>query len=168
MITKLLTVNIISLTIFIALGATYDLATEELSLINNISYQSENNPKNNFIEIWRNNLRLVLLLMLGFISLGIYSLALLCWNGFHLGTQILSIINLTAPVKSLLYLYISIEFISFCLAVTIAEKTCWDIFQYFSIGESIREIKQTIFLIVLSFLLITTAAMLETLYIHSS
>ena len=150
------------------MGVIYDISTEEHSFINGFSNQERSDPKLHFIKIFKNNTKLTFFILLGFISMGIYSLALLCWNGFHLGTQILSFSELSTTSLVLLYLYISIEFFAFCLAVTAAEKTCLDLFRYFSYGDKIREIQKTLFIILFSFILTTTAAMLETLYIYSS
>ena len=88
------------------------------------------NPARDFLFILKNNLFLVIHLLLGATTFGVLSIILFGWNAFFLGTGISSIVDLNGMTYISAYVYIFFEFLSLTFAVTAGEKIGVDSFGY--------------------------------------
>ncbi len=168
MLNKILVINLLCMVIIISFGITLSNIFITTSLNNQYDDPSINAPLENFKNIYKNNIHLLFNVFLGTITCGVYSFLLLCWNSFHLGTGIISLLQMNKSNYFILFSYMTLEFTSLCLSVTAAENLGINLFWYILKYRKPKGILKTIILTLISLLMITLAGILETLYIYVS
>jgi len=168
MLTKIFFINLLCMIILISLGIILSYIFSPLSVNNQYDNLISDTPLENFKTIYKNNIFLLLNMLLGTITFGAYSYLLLCWNSFYLGTGIISLYQLIECNHFSLYFYIILEFTSLCLIATAAENLGINLFWYILKCRKPEGIRKTLILASCSLPLITLAGMLETYYMYIS
>ena len=118
---------------------------------------------NDFLFIVKNNLKVLLMIIMpGVVSFGLYSVLVLVWNAYLIGFDTVSLFN-TAPHECLYLLsYLPVEFLSLCCAASAASSLGMALFKCLFLETKTSGLWPSIRLLLFSFLLMVSAAVIET------
>ncbi len=167
MLKKLFIINLLILFVLMLTGFICSYLSDEIISFPLIDESSAmDNPTRDFSLILKNNLFLLIYLLLGATTFGAFSVILFAWNAFFLGTGISSIVNLNGTTFISVYIYIFLEFSSLTFAVTAGEKIGIDFFGYLSESMKPKNPLATFLIIIISIFLMVISGIIETYYLY--
>ncbi len=123
----LINISILGAAVFLGIVLGWDSAG--LFTIQEPKWMGFSTALQDFVRISLNNLFLVSLAVVGAVTFGTMSIAIVIWNGLFLGFNLPTIAALGIQEAGYLVLYLPLEFLGICMAATVGESAGWWLFR---------------------------------------